>query len=230
MTPDDLPSLLRTSSADAPERVPTCPDEHSIAAYVDGTLETNAREPLELHLADCSHCLALVGLLSREHVVTAAEAVPEPTIARARALAQPRSRRRVSLAPQWAAAAVVVLAMATLISLPRPPDTDWPPDAPATRTGNSPGLRLLSPGEGMTVDRTQLTVRWSPVAGARYYDARVVTEAGDVVAEERLTGTEWHPKERAALRPDLEYFVHVDAYVSDGNAFGSEHVSFHVSE
>jgi ribosomal protein L27 len=68
------------------------------------------------------------------------------------------------------------------------------------------------------------------VSGARYYDVRVVTEAGDVVAEQRLTGTEWHPGSRAALRPDLEYFVRVDAYVSEGNAIGSEHVSFRVAE
>ena len=233
MSPDELPSLLRKSSTDVAERGPACPDEHSIAAYVDGTLGTDDREPLELHLADCSYCLAQVGLLSREHAVSATEAVPEPTIARARALAKPPARRRVFPAPQWAAAAAVVLALAVLVSLPRPPgttSTDWRFDTPTTRTGTSHSLQLLSPGEGMTVDRTQLTVRWSAIPGARYYDVRLVTEVGDVVAEERVTGTEWHPKNRAALRPDLEYFVHVDAYVSDGNAIGSEHLSFHVSE
>jgi len=50
------------------------------------------------------------------------------------------------------------------------------------------------------------------------------------VTEERVTGTEWRLKNPTALRPGLEYFVHVDAYVSDGKAIGSEHVSFHVSE
>ena len=230
MTPDELSSLLRISSTDAGERGPTCPDEHSIAAYVDGMLGTDDREPLELHLADCSHCLALVGLLSREHGVAATEAVPDQTVAQARALAKPNFRRQPFRTPAWAAAAVVVLAVAVLISLPRPADTGWSPDAPATRTSNSRGLQLLSPGEGTTVDRAQLTIRWSPVSGARYYDVRVVTEAGDVVAEQRLTGTEWHPASRAALRPDLEYFVRVDAYVSEGNAIGSEHVSFYVSE
>ena len=121
MTPEELSSLLRISSTDTGERGPTCPDEHSIAAYVDGMLGTDDREPLELHLADCSHCLALVGLLSREHGVAATETVPDQTVAKVRALAQPSFRRRPFRTPAWAAAAVVVLAVAVLISLPALP-------------------------------------------------------------------------------------------------------------
>jgi hypothetical protein len=68
------------------------------------------------------------------------------------------------------------------------------------------------------------------VPGAHYYDVRVVTDAGDVVTEAHVTGTDWRPMELAALRTGLEYFVHVDAYVSAGKSIGSEHVSFHVSD
>lgn len=214
MTPDELPFLLRASRADATERGPDCPDEHALAAYVDGVLGPDAREPLELHLADCSYCLALIGLLSRE--------------------AEPRSRRRWFVPPQWAAAAAVaVLAVTALVRLSQPTttaDAGWQSDVPATRNGSAPSLRLLSPGEGKTVDRQELAVRWAAVPGARYYDVRVVTDTGDVVAEEHVTGTEWRPKSETALRPGLDYFVYVDAYVSEGNAIGSEHVSFRVSE
>jgi len=236
MTPDELTSLLRASPTDSPGRGRMCPDEHAIAAFVDGTLAADAREPLEIHLADCTHCLALVGLLSREHTADATKPAPEPAVARARRLAQPRSRRWGSFQPQWAAAAVVVLAVAALIRLSQPtgmaPGSPDPSEAPTIRSGKAPssGLRLLSPGAETTVSRKQLMFRWTAVPGTHYYDVRVVTDAGDVVTEERVTGTEWRLKNPTALRPGLEYFVHVDAYVSDGKAIGSEHVSFHVSE
>ena len=236
MTPDELSSLLRASPTNSPGRGPACPDEHAIAAFVDGTLGTDAREPLETHLADCTHCLALVGLLSRGRAAHATESAPEPAIVRARALAQPRSRHWRPFAPQWAAAAVAVLAMAALVRLSQPSgptaDSGERSDVPTTRTGTAtlPGLRLLSPSPGTTVSRKQLIFRWTAVPGTHYYDVRVVTDAGDVVTEEHVTGTEWRLKNPTALRPGLEYFVHVDAYVSDGKAIGSEHVSFHVSE
>ena len=227
MTPDELSSLLRASHTDCPGPDPACPDEHSVAAYVDGTLTNDDRESLELHLADCSHCLALVGLLSRERSVAASEPVPEPAIARARTLAQAGARRGRPFAPQWAAAAVVVLAAAALVRFAVLPQSG---DVPTTRTAPSPGLSLLSPSPGTTLGRNQLTVRWTPVPGAHYYDVRVVTDVGDVVTEEQVTGTEWRPGNPASLQPGLEYFVHVDAYVSEGKSIGSEHVSFRVSE
>jgi hypothetical protein len=231
MTPEELSALLRASRADTPERGSSCPDEHSIAAYVDGTLITGEQERLEQHLADCSHCLTLVGLVSDERDQTDPDAVADATLNRARTLARPGFTRRGFPAPQWAAAATVVLAVGLLVlaaQQPRPSDAISSFGVPTTRTADAPELRLLSPNDGATVDGTQLTVRWSTVPGARYYDVRVVTAAGDVVSEGHVTGTEWRPPNRAALRPGLEYFVQVDAYVSEGKAIGSEHVSFRV--
>ena len=40
MTPEDLPSLLSASLAEPSGRGAQCPDEHQIAAYVDGTVAT----------------------------------------------------------------------------------------------------------------------------------------------------------------------------------------------
>jgi hypothetical protein len=230
MTPDELRSLLRASRTDTPERGPACPDEHSIAAYVDGTLETSARESLESHLADCSSCLELVGLLCGAQEATTVDALPEPALARA--LARIPSRRWGFPTPRWASAATVVLAVGILLLVAGPPDTidtPWRSDAPTVRSATAPDLQLLSPTDGLTIDRTQLEVRWSTVPGARYYGVRVVTAAGDVVIEDQVTGTEWRPANQAALRPGLEYFVQVDAFVSEGKSIGSEHVSFHVS-
>ena len=39
-----------------------------------------------------------------------------------------------------------------------------------------------------------------------------VTDAGDVVIQQRVTGTTWRPPTQLDLQPGAEYFVHVDAY------------------
>jgi len=236
MTLDDLPSLLSNAPAHVPGRGPDCPEEHAIAAYVDGTLGVDSREGIEVHLADCGHCLALVGLLSRERGVDATEPVAELAIARAQALVRPQSRRHGSSAPQWAAAAVVVVALASLVRLSQPvTPTEIVNDgsnAPTTRAAaaDTQVLRLLSPSPGATVSADELAVRWTPVPGSHYYDVRVVTNAGDVVTEEHVSGTAWRPKDPASLQSGVEYFVHVDAFVADDKTVSSEHVAFRVAD
>lgn len=236
MTPDELPSLLSASPANSGEHGPACPDEHAISAYVDGALDSESRGLLQTHLADCGHCLALVGLLSRERSVDTAEQPSEAAIVRARALGRPGLRRERYTVPQWAAAAVVLIAVAALLRLSQPlgpaDESGVRTDARTTRSApaNAINLQLLDPVPGATVSTRHLTVRWTPVPGAHYYDVRVVTDAGDVVTEEHVAGTEWRPTHLAALRPGTEYFVHVDAYISDDKAVSSEHVAFHVSD
>ena len=236
MTPESLPSMLRNHSAVDPGRGPACPGEHALATYVDGTLGVDSREGIEVHLADCDACLALVGLLSRERGVDATDPVDDLAIARAQALVRPQSRRHGSSAPQWAAAAVVVVALVSLVRLSQPvTPTEIVNDrsnAPTTRAAaaDTQVLRLLSPSPGASVSASELAVRWTPVPGAHYYDVRVVTDAGDVVTEEHVTGTEWHPTNPAALRPGTEYFVHVDAFIADDKTVSSKHVAFRVSD
>jgi len=234
MTPESLPSILRSGSAADPGRGPVCPDEHTIAAYVDGTLGADSREGIEVHLADCDHCLALVGLLSRERAVVATEPVAELALARAQALIRPQSRRRGSSAPQWAAAAAVVVAVASLVRLSQPVApieiANDGSNAPTTRAAaaDSQGLTVLSPRPGATVSANALAVRWTPVPGSHYYEVRVVTDAGDVVTEEHVSGTAWRPKDPASLQSGVEYFVHVDAFVADDKSVSSDHVPFRV--
>ena len=236
MTPDDLPSLLSIAPADAPSRNPPCPDEHTIAAYVDATLAADSRGGIETHLADCAHCLALVGLLSRERESHATESASESAIVRADAPVRPKARpgSGARAVPQWAVAAVIVIAVAALIRVTQPlGPTGGAMDESDTRTtrstaANSPGLTLLSPDPGADVDAGQLTVRWTSVPGTRYYDVRIVTEAGDVIIEEHVGGTEWRLSNPAVLQPGAEYFVHVDAFIADDKTVSSEHVAFRV--
>lgn len=236
MNPDHLTSLLAAGIADDPGRSPACPDEHQIAGYVDGGLDEAAREQVELHLADCGHCVALVGLLCRERDPHAIELVPSQVVAQARALVTQRPQPRWRLAPQWAAAATLVLVVPLLLLLGRNLDRGdagpGRPDLPATRTfvPIAAGLQVLSPGEGTAVDVRRLSFRWTEVPGTPYYDVRIVTDAGDVVIRQRVTGTTWQPPAQLNLQPGAEYFVHIDAYPSGDKAVSSDHVPFRVSD
>lgn len=216
MNRDQLAALLAEASATEPGPSPACPDEHRIAGYVDGALDGVDRDQVETHLADCGHCLALVGLLCRERV--AAE-VPQ---------------RRWRVAPQWAAAAALVLAVPLLLQLGRDPGrgADGPgrPAASVTRriAPAADGLQVLSPAAGAAVDVRRLSFHWTAVEGTPFYDVRVVTDAGDVVIQQRVTGTTWRPPESLHLQSGAEYFVHVDAYPSGDKAVSSDHVPFRV--
>lgn len=236
MNPDHLTSLLAAGAADDPRRFPACPDEHQIAGYVDGGLDEAAREQVGLHLADCRYCLALVGLLCRERHAGAIEPVPDEGVAQAPALVTKGPQRRWRLAPQWAAAAALVLAVPLLLQLGRNLDRgaegQGRPDPTATRalTSTATELQVLSPGAGTAVDAQRLSFHWTEVSGTPYYDVRVVTDAGDVVIQQRVTGTTWRPPAQLKLRPGADYFVHIDAYPSGDKAVSSDHVPFRVSD
>jgi anti-sigma factor RsiW len=236
MSPDHLTSLLAAGPIDASGRSLACPDEYQIAGYVDGGLDAAARERVERHLADCRHCLALVGLLCRERDVEAIEPVPKDVPVQTSVQATKWPQRRWHLAPQWAAAAALVLAVPLLLQLGRNLDRgvegQGRPDPPATRTLASPavGLRVLAPGAGAAVDPRRMSFRWTEVSGSPYYDVRIVTDAGDVVVQQRVTGTTWRPPAQLNLQPGAEYFVHIDAYPSGDKAVSSDHVLFRVSD
>ena len=236
MNPDHLTSLLAAGVADDPTRSPACPDEHQIAGYVDAALDEASREQFELHVADCSRCLALVGLLCRERDAEAIQPVLDSAVAPTRAPVTKRPQRRWRLAPHWAAAAAIVLAVPLLLqvgrNLERGTEGQGRPEPPATRTlaSTAAGLQVLSPGAGTAVDVQQLSFHWTEVPGSPYYDVRILTDAGDVVIRQRVTGTTWRPPAQLKLQPGAEYFVHIDAYPSGDKAVSSDHVPFRLSD
>jgi len=237
MKPDRLISLLATRAVDDPTGSPPCPDEHQIAGYVDGGLDPASRAQVELHLADCGHCLALVGLLCGEHKSDQLAPLPADVVVPGH-LHETKTvlQRPWRLAPQWAAAAAVVLAVPLLIQFGRNADRgdegQGRPDPPATRTiaSTAGGLQVLSPRAGTATDVRELSFRWTEVSGSPFYDVRIVTDAGDVVIQQRVTGTAWRPPAQLNLQSGAEYFVHVDAYPSGDKAVSSDHVPFRVMD
>jgi hypothetical protein len=236
MNPDRLISLLAARTADDLMPSPACLDEHQIAGYVDGGLDDAAREQVELHIADCRRCLSLVGLLCRERDPDAIRPMPDGAVAPTRTLVTNRPQLRWRLAPQWAAAAALVLAMPLLYQTGRNPDRgvegQGRPEPSVTRSlaASANGLQVLSPADGASVDPRRLSFRWTEVSGSPFYDVRIVTDAGDVVVQQRVTGTAWRLPSQLNLQPGAEYFVRIDAYPSGDKAVSSDHVPFRVSD
>lgn len=237
MDHEHLASLLSRDETDSPAAA-RCPDVLWIAGYVDGGLDPGTRHRVELHLADCADCLELVGLLCRERDAAVRE---EPTASVQTAAARRWNVRalldRSPSASAWAAAAAIGIVVPVLYLL-GPHLPGFPPGPPpgdartTTRLIDASGsrLRVLAPLPGGVLERRGLAFRWSEVAGSPYYDVRIVTDAGDLVAHERVDGTTWRPPATLALQPGTAYFFHVDAYPAGDKAVGSTHVPFEVAD
>ena len=234
--------LLILQSAEQTARTPFCPDDEQIAEYFDGDLQGGDRSSLEHHLADCRFCLDRIGMLQRLDDDRTGKRVPGDVLAAAKAMAR-RPVRRSRLAPAWAAAAVLVIAVGLLWQSDftwqgiRSPgssagDSNDPNVVRQTRTIDpaAVGPRLLSPVEGLAVIPVDYLFRWTPVPASRFYQVRIVSEDGDLLWQERVAGTEWklpvgfHPEHGA------EYFMRVEAFLGDTRALKSDYLAFRVEE
>jgi hypothetical protein len=234
MTPEDLNRQHQAAAGLQLPAVGACPDVHLVAAYVDGTELDYVCAEFERHLADCDDCMQLVGLLSWERSAGISEVVPAAAVERAGRMIGPAGGRTSPTSPQWAVAATVLLAVALSAGVVRfqsaPVATPSAEDVPMVRSGSPsrPVLQVLYPVAGAQLDPGSVSVRWTAVRHSRYYDVRIVTDGGDVVAEQRVEGTEWRPDASVELRSGSEYYVHVDAYPSNGRPVSSDHVAFRV--
>ena len=60
MGEDDFPAMRSESSENPPTRGWTCPDDLTIAAYVDNALSQTRKARVELHLSKCERCRVIV--------------------------------------------------------------------------------------------------------------------------------------------------------------------------
>lgn len=96
-----------------------CPDELTLASYVDGQMAPVDVELLESHLCQCDHCLQAIAEV-RQQLATGSEAltfVPRGTVDAAKALVSAPERVRTrtwAMAVRWtgAAAACVLISLA----------------------------------------------------------------------------------------------------------------------
>jgi len=233
MEQEDLKLLMRVPPSGSLTRTPQCPEYPELSAYVDGSLGEADHQRLEDHLAACGVCIRLVTLACRQRQSKSITPTPELARARARRLAGIRKPDRVSRITTWAAVATVLLALTLVVQWQRELD-------PVTETGTtdrtvrsvSPAIappQILSSGAGVSIDTGELVFRWTETLGSLYYNVLIVREAGNLVWEERVTGTRWAAADTLSLTPGAEYFVRVDAYLSNAKVVSSEHVAFTMS-
>ena len=239
-------SLLRENASSVPDRTAFCPDDQKIVEYYENHLGEQDRECLQRHLVECGFCRSRLGVLARLSADTADSKVPETLLAGAKQLAGSQSQSSGwRLAPAWASAAVVVLALTMLIgtwpglwsgpdsapeSLPLPLEAA---DAARQLRNLPPDIvrpQVLSPLDGASIPPAGLQVRWTAMPGALFYDVFVLSDAGDLLVKERLTGTLWKAAQTLTLAPGSEYFVRVEAHLPDASTANSEHVIFKVGE
>jgi hypothetical protein len=237
--------LLKLQSAELTGSTPFCPEDQQIAEYFDGDLNEAERTVLERHLTDCRFCLARIGALERLEENRSNQRVPGAILATAKQIAHKVPARRLRLAPVWASAAVVVIALFTIISKNQEPvqEPGAGPSAVSSTGKNSRQLRsvnrdamnlnVLIPAPGADTAAGMhpgLPIQWTEIPGNLHYDIYVLSYAGDVLWTERLKGTEWVLHESMHLAAGSKYYFRVEAQLPDGRTVSSKHVVFQVVE
>lgn len=240
MEKDKLESLLERSNG-APERQPECPQDELLAAYMEGGLSDASHREFEAHLADCAWCLECVGILGWAHEIGVQEQVPELLLARAGRIVDP-SRQAVSRwrrAPAWAVAALLVLTLGSLLSnpvfrdkVPQPAASGKVDTTLKTRSIDPVGMQPAqhSPGNNIGVKFAEGVFKWTPVNDSLFYQVRIVTTEGDLLWRERVHGEHWKPPGGLVFSSGEEYFVRIDAFLSENLSVNSDYVAFRPSE
>jgi hypothetical protein len=234
--------LSTLQSAESAERTAFCPEDQVIAEYYDDVLSETERDTLERHLADCNFCLARLGMLQRLEHDPVAPRIPEEVLATAKTLRHAEVRRP-KWAPAWAAAAVLAIALGVIYqsfpflrigqdALPRTHTVEPSSNPRDTRNidGVAMGPRFLSPGDGVSISPADSVFTWTAVPSSRYYQVRIVSDSGDLLWQERVKATEWKLPPGLHLTQGADYFVRVDAYLTDAKTLQSEYLLFRLGE
>jgi hypothetical protein len=233
--------LLLLQSAELTERTPFCPEDQCISCFFDGELSDGDRASLRRHLADCRYCQARIGLMYQLHENVDVPQVSENTLADAKKLhlANPQSPARK--AASWATAAVLVLAVFSIVNLnelsQQDAETEHSSFAPGVdghkqlRSFNRNTQRLQvqidSPVEAV---RPGTRVRWPEVKGKIHYTIQVLSETGDIVWTERSASPEWTVQDSIQLAAGDSYFLRIEAVLPNGETISSRHISFHAAD
>ena len=171
----------------------------TVAAYLQGELDTGSRAEAETHLASCTAC---------RHEVVAVGGL----------LATRRRRRMIAPALGLAAAAVLALAVG-LPTLRRHDESGATVTVRAPVTPAAHALATITPAADTILPASHdLQFAWHAVPGGSTYRVMLLGESG-----ERLWSTE--TGDTVALLPDdvrlaaaASYFWYVDALTGDGTA------------
>ncbi len=225
MNQNGLISLLQRSAGVHEECSRFCPDDLEIAGFVEGSLNDTAREHIERHLPDCQICVSRVGLLTR--------LVREPAADDQTEVVESNTKDWKQTAPQWAVAASVILAVGYLAGTSNfTTGTDRATDYQMTRNLDSQitAPEILAPSAGVIVKRDELVIRWTEVPETLFYEVRIVSDVGDLVSAQRVDGVEWTINRDLNLESGREYFVRIDAFLTDAKPISSPFIPFRLRD
>ena len=231
MNQDELKTLLKQFEETVERRL-DCPDDYQLASYMDGGLSERDHGEFETHVADCPYCMERIGILGRAGESKAA--IPAVDQSR-RHSGNPSYWQKT---PRWAAAAMVVIAVGFVANrqVPSriPSASNELPEVPAVSERfvdqESPLPKILSPLEDSSIDPRSLVFEWKAVPDSLFYDIRIVSDDGELITRQRVWDTTWSLPTELQLQTGAEYFVRVDAFVSEGKALSSEHIVFKVED
>lgn len=223
------------------EPQPGCPSDDNMSSYIEGGLTAEEHGCFETHLADCGYCLARVGALGRAAVGEQEQPVARFLLARAGRLVEVDRTTGIHprLNARWAIAAAVLLTLGAA-SLFRAGD-EFDLTGPDSSGGPAQELRIsrsvdsgpLAPdqsptggGMGIRVDRKVFS--WSAVDDSLFYEVRVVSDEGDLLWQERTNDTRWELPRDLQLADGKEYFLRVDAFITETKSLGSDYFDFTV--
>lgn len=254
MNEQNLIHFFRRQAPEETKRGWRCPDEATLAAYVDHTLQEPAGKKVEAHLAGCDFCLGQVALLAQLEDAKAPEEVPAALLARARELASRPAPASLWPVVRWGAVAAATASLALVVTLrvrqpetvpavpvpSAPSRTEVTPSLPApppvaaapsrVRNGQAQPIlpELIFPRAEGAISREGLEFRWKEITQALFYEVRVVSEHGDLIWEGRATGTSLRPPAEVSLEAGQKYYVWVRAYLPEGKSLQSRAVAFRV--
>jgi hypothetical protein len=210
-----------------PDRGPDCPADVQLASYLEGGLHDADHRAFEHHLSSCDWCLERVGLVSRYAGDDRVTEVPTETLTRAQKLVRSAEQVNPWSRPQvWGAAAALLLAvnLALVRHDDAPPEPATYPVAPSVRNVEpmNMGSRALAAGDGLRIRFQHGLIEWTQVNGSLFYQVLVVTDEGDTVWEEQVDEPKWMVPEGLILQSNADYFVRIEAYLSEKQAVSSE--------
>jgi len=239
MDQQEIKTLLQ-QAPELPERTPFCPADRLIAQYFDATLPEKEHQRVQMHITDCGHCQPRLGVLARLQEDNPCTLIDEDVLVAAKQQAGGSTSRKLRHAPAWAAAAVLVLALSvtTFRSTDQGQGSEIASQSPEAIEGAARQLRginqvsikpqLLSPLEGALVDPAELVIRWVEIPGSLFYDLYIMSDAGDLLVDRRVNGSQWAVRQSGLFETGAEYFVRLEAHMPDARTLSSEHVIFKV--
>lgn len=166
-------------------------EAHEVAAYVERSLPTAARDRVEDHLSRCEQCTAEVAEIVR---------------------LRPRPSRRVPWIPIGVAAAAAVAGL--LVA--RPLVHRSMPDIDVERQGQPAArLQIVAPAAGARVSEP-VVLAWRAAAGASVYRVTLSREDGDSVWAGTTSDTTLAIPPGVPLSRTARYYWYVDALLANG--------------